>query len=54
MPYKADANRRHKIPKATYRVTNWPEQSAISVKESHALTCLPDRVAGFEPPGGLI
>jgi hypothetical protein len=25
MPYKANADRRHKIPKACYRVTNWPE-----------------------------
>jgi hypothetical protein len=25
MPYKFNASRRHKIPKARYRVTNWPE-----------------------------
>jgi hypothetical protein len=24
MPYKANAERRYKIPKARYRVTNWP------------------------------
>ena len=25
MPYKANEARRHKIPKARYKVTNWPE-----------------------------
>src|SRR3712207_277636 len=25
MPYKADEARRHKIPRARYEVTNWPE-----------------------------
>jgi hypothetical protein len=24
MPYKFNETRRHKIPKAKYRVTNWP------------------------------
>jgi hypothetical protein len=24
MPYKANETRRHKIPRARYRVTNWP------------------------------
>jgi hypothetical protein len=25
MPYKFHESRRHKFPKARYRVTNWPE-----------------------------
>jgi hypothetical protein len=25
MPYRANEARRHKIPRARYRVTNWPE-----------------------------
>jgi hypothetical protein len=28
MPYKFNESRRHKIPKARYRVTNWPEYEA--------------------------
>ncbi len=28
MPYKVNASRRHKIPKAKYRVTNWPDYDA--------------------------
>ena len=28
MPYKFNESRRHKIPKARYRVTNWPEYDA--------------------------
>ena len=25
MPYKANEARRHKIPRARYKVTNWPD-----------------------------
>ena len=32
MPYKANADRRHKIPKMRYRVTNWPEYDAALVQ----------------------
>ena len=32
MPYKANADRRHKIPKARYRVTNWPDYDAALVQ----------------------
>ena len=28
MPYKINETRRHKIPKAKYQVTNWPEYDA--------------------------
>jgi len=30
--YKANAKRRHKIPKARYRVTNWPDYDAALVR----------------------
>src|SRR5579863_1525647 len=32
MPYKFSESRRHKIPKARYRVTNWPEYDAALVR----------------------
>jgi hypothetical protein len=32
MPYKANADRRHKIPKTRYRVTNWPAYDAVLVR----------------------
>ena len=32
MPYKFNESRRHKIPKAVYRVTNWPEYDASLVR----------------------
>ena len=32
MPYKFNEGRRHKIPKARYRVTNWPEYDAALVR----------------------
>src|SRR5208283_2087389 len=32
MPYKFNEARRHKIPKARYRVTNWPEYDAALVR----------------------
>jgi hypothetical protein len=32
MPYKLNESRRHKIPKARYRVTNWPEYDAALVQ----------------------
>ena len=32
MPYKLNESRRHKIPKARYRGTNWPEYDAALVQ----------------------
>src|SRR5947209_14651650 len=32
MPYKFNESRRHKIPKARYRVTNWPEYDAALIR----------------------
>ena len=41
MPYKFNESRRHKIPSARYRVTNWPEHDAALVRrgESDATRC---------------
>ena len=32
MPYKLNEGRRHKFPKARYRVTNWPDYDAALVR----------------------
>jgi len=32
MPYKFNESRRHKIPKAKYGVTNWPEYDAALIR----------------------
>jgi hypothetical protein len=32
MPYKFNESRRHKIRKAKYRVTSWPEYDAALIK----------------------
>jgi hypothetical protein len=32
MPYKFNDSRRHKIPRARYRVTNWPDYEAALVR----------------------
>src|SRR5690242_8962909 len=32
MPYKFNESRRHKIPRARYRVTNWPDYDAALVR----------------------
>src|ERR1700726_3691607 len=32
MPYKFNESRRHKVPRARYRVTNWPEYDAASIR----------------------
>ena len=49
MPYKFNPSRRNKIPKAKYRVTNWPEYDAALVRRGN-LTLL---VAGFSNPGNM-
>ena len=37
MPYKANEARRHKIPRARYRVTNWPDY-ARALQQRGSLT----------------
>ena len=34
MPYKFNESRRHKIPKARYRVTNWPAYDAALMRRA--------------------
>ena len=32
MPHKLNNDRRHKFPKAKYRVTNWPDYDAALIR----------------------
>ena len=51
MPYKFNASRRHKFPKARYRVTNWPEYDAALVRRgSLTVWFTEDAVAAWYAP----
>jgi hypothetical protein len=51
MPYKASAERRHKIPKARYRVTNWPDYDAALVRRgSLTLWVTEEALAAWHAP----
>src|SRR3712207_1339571 len=51
MPYKANAARRHRIPKARYRVTNWPEYDrALQQRGSLTVWVTPEALAAWHPP----
>src|SRR4051794_18729102 len=51
MPYKANANRRHKIPKMRYRVTNWPDYDAALVQRgSLTLWITEEALAAWHAP----
>ena len=51
MPYKFNEARRHKIPKAKYRVTNWPEYDAALVKRgSLTVWVTEEAIAGWNAP----
>jgi hypothetical protein len=51
MPYKFHDSRRHKFPKARYRVTNWPEYDAALVRrESLTLWFTEEAVAAWRAP----
>jgi Transposase DDE domain len=51
MPYKFNESRRHKIPKARYRVTNWPEYDAALVRRgSISIWCTEEAVAAWRAP----
>src|SRR3712207_9189780 len=51
MPYKANAARRHRIPKARYRVTNWPEYDrALQHRGSLTVWVTPEALAAWHPP----
>ncbi len=51
MPYKANEPRRHKIPRARYRVTNWPEYDrALQQRGSLTVWVTPEALAVWHPP----
>src|SRR3712207_1455214 len=52
MPYRANEPRRHKIPRARYRVTNWPEyDGALQRRGSPTVWVTPEALAAWHPPG---
>jgi hypothetical protein len=52
MPHKANEARRHKIPRARYRVTNWPEyDGALQRRGSLTVWVTPEALAAWHPPG---
>ena len=51
MPYKANEPRRHKIPRARYKVTNWPEYDrALQQRGSLTVWFTPEALAAWHPP----
>ena len=51
MPYKYNESRRHKIPRARYRVTNWPEHDAALVQRGSITVWFTDEaVAAWYAP----
>ena len=51
MPYKSNERRRHNIPVARYRVTNWPEYDAALVRRGSVTVWLTkDAVAAWHAP----
>jgi hypothetical protein len=51
MPYTFNESRRHKIPTAKYRVTNWPEYDAALVKRgSLTVWFTQEAVAAWQAP----
>src|SRR4051794_40550388 len=51
MPYKANGPRRHRIPRARYRVSNWPEYDrALQQRGSLTVWVTPEALAAWHPP----
>src|SRR5689334_11929685 len=51
MPHKYNESRRHKIPKARYRVTNWPEYEAALIRRGSVTVWLTEEaVAAWHAP----
>src|ERR1700676_229348 len=51
MPYKFNEARRHKIPKAKYKVTNWPEYDAALVRRGSLTVWVTDEaIAAWHAP----
>src|ERR687893_71806 len=52
MPYRANEPRRHKIPRARHRVTNWPEyDGALRRRGSLTVWVTPEALAAWHSPG---
>src|SRR6188508_2379951 len=52
MPYKFNETRRHKIPKARYRVANWPEyDAALARRGSITVWLTEEAVEAWHAPG---
>src|SRR4051812_3290763 len=52
MPYKANEPRRHKIPKARYKVANWAEyDAALRRRGSLTVWVTPEAIAAWVPTG---
>src|SRR5215218_1316000 len=52
MPYKANEPRRHKIPRARYKVRNWPEYDrALQQRGNLTVWVTPEALAAWHPPG---
>lgn len=50
MPYKANENRRHKIPKARYRVENWAAyDAALRRRGDLRIWVTPEAIAAWTP-----
>ena len=51
MPYKANESRRHKVPKARYRVENWSDyDAALRRRGDLTLWMTPEAIAAWTPP----
>src|SRR4051794_19430213 len=51
MPYKVNVPRRHRIPRARYRVSNWPEYDrALQQRGSLTVCVTPEALAAWHPP----
>src|SRR6202034_2324979 len=51
MPYKFNESRRHKIPRAKYRVTNWPEYDASLVRRGSLTVWMTEEaIAAWQAP----
>ena len=51
MPYKANEARRHRIPRARYKVCNWPEYDrALQQRGSLTVWVTPEALAAWHPP----
>ena len=51
MPHKANEARRHKIPRARYKVANWPAYDrALQQRGSLTVWVMPEALAAWQPP----